>query len=70
MGSVQSGRRNNIEGDMGRGREEVFTYAAFVCVVVLRENRHKNGCLFRRLGRKSYVMYMMIECLPETSLPS
>ena len=45
MGSVQSGRRNNIEGDMGRGREEVFTYAAFVCVVVLRENRHKNGCL-------------------------
>ena len=29
MGSVQSGRRNNIEGELRRDREEVFTYAAF-----------------------------------------
>lgn len=33
-----------FEGDMKRGMEEVFTYAAFLCVGVLCEDRHKNDC--------------------------
>ena len=32
-----------FEGGMGRSREEVFTQAAFLCIVALREDRHKNG---------------------------
>ena len=56
-----------FEGDMRRGREEVFTYAACFCVSSCCV---KIDTKIRRLGRKRFLMHMMIECLPETSFPS
>ena len=38
---------------MRRGREEVFTYAAFLCVVALSEDRYKNGCEGDQRGRSN-----------------
>ena len=33
-----------FEGDMRSGREEVITYTVF-CVIELREDQHKKGCV-------------------------
>ena len=58
-------RETIIEGDKWRGREEVVSYAALFSVVVLREDRKKNG-LGGRPGRKR--KYIMTEYLPQISL--
>ena len=59
-----------FEGDMRRGREEVFTYAALLCVVLLRENRHKNGCVEETWEEEVRNVHDDWVPTPETSLPS
>ena len=55
-----------FEGDMRRGGEEVFTYALFLCVVALSEDRHKNGCEGDQRGRSNA---WWLSTLPRLPLP-